>query len=245
MTPRSGILDISPRVSAKIGVFPGDTAFAQNIVCTRKGGSSVNLSTVNTTVHVGAHADAPWHTADDGKSIADVDLEPYWGPAVVLHVKAARGARLTMDDVRPELERFRRPRIDANDMAQLLKAHQASVSTPWESGTGTFRCLISTGTFPDPDQWNSDFAALDPSLVDALAKEGCVLIGIDTPSVDLEQSKDLPAHAALRKHGIANLEGLVLSHVPAGWYALVALPLKLDGLDGSPVRAALKRLAAG
>lgn len=242
---KGGIFDISPRVSPRTGVFPGDTPFQQNVVCTLAGGASVNLSTVTTTVHLGAHADAPWHTADGGKSIADVDLEPYWGPAVVLHVKAARGARITMEQVRPELERFRRPRPKQEDMATLLRAHQASAATPWESGTGSFRCLIATGTFPDPDHWNSDFAALDPALVDELAEEGCVLVGVDTPSVDLEQSKDLPTHAALRKAGMANLEGLVLSEVPAGWYALVALPLKLDGLDGSPVRAALKRLAAG
>ena len=241
----SKILDISPRVSARTGVFPGDTAFAQNVLCTVKSGASVNLSTVTTTVHVGAHADAPWHTADEGRGIADVDLEPYWGPAVVLHVKTARDSRVTMSQLRPELERFRRARPKADDVATVLRLHHASAATPWESGTGPFRCLIATGTFPDPEAWNSDFAALDPALVDELAAEGCVLLGIDTPSVDLEQSKDLPAHAALRRHGMANLEGLVLAHVPAGWYALVALPLKLDGLDGSPVRAALKRLTAG
>ena len=236
------IIDISPRVSPRTGVFPGDTPFAQDVVCRLDGGASVNLSRITTTVHVGAHADAPWHTADAGKSMADVDLEPYWGPAVVLSVATARGARVTRAQVQPALERFRRPRLKQDDVAGLLKAHAAFTGTPWESGTGPFRCLICTGTFPDPDRWNSDFAALDPDLVPWLAEQGCVLVGIDTPSVDLEQSKDLPAHAALRAAGMANLEGLVLSAVPEGWYALVALPLKLDGLDGSPVRAALKKL---
>lgn len=239
------ILDISPRISKRTGVFPGDTPFAQNVVCTLAGGSSVNLSSVTTTVHLGAHADAPWHTADAGQSIADVDLEPYWGPAVVLAVPAKRRARITMDQVRPELERFRRARPKKDDVATVLKLHHASAATPWESGTGAFRCLLRTGTFPDPDAWNSDFAALDPQLVADLAGEGCILVGIDTPSVDLEDSKDLPAHAALRAAGMANLEGLVLEHVTPGWYALVALPLKLEGLDGSPVRAALKPLSAG
>lgn len=237
------IIDISPRVSSRLGVFPGDTPFARTVTCTLSGGASVNLSSIRTTVHVGAHADAPWHTADDGRSIADVDLEPYWGPAVVLHVPAKPCQRLSMRDVGPRLERWRRVRGAADDPAHLLRVHQASAATPWESGTGTFRCLIATGTFPEPEAWSSDFAALSPELVEELAKQGCVLVGIDTPSVDLEDSKDLPAHAALRAAGMANLEGLVLAGVAEGWYALVALPLKLDGLDGSPVRAALRPLA--
>ena len=236
------IIDISPRVSARTGVFPGDTPFSQDVVCRLDGGASVNLSRITTTVHLGAHADAPWHTADGGKSMADVDLEPYWGPAVVLQVKVPRRGRVTMEQLRPALERFRRPRVRPDDMQGMLRATAGPSATPWESGAGPFRCLIATGTFPDPDAWNSDFASLDPALVAALSAEGCVLVGIDTPSVDLEDSKDLPAHAALRAAGMANLEGLVLSGVPEGWYALSALPLKMEGLDGSPVRAALRKM---
>ena len=68
------------------------------------------------------------------------------------------------------------------------------------------------------------------------------MIGIDTPSVDLFASKDLPAHKALLRHDMANLEGLVLKDVPDGAYDLCALPLKLKGYDGSPVRAVLRSL---
>ena len=52
-------------------------------------------------------------------------------------------------------------------------------------------------------------------------------------------SKGLPAHQALLRHGMMNLEGLVLDHVPAGHYTLIALPLRLEGMDASPVRAVL------
>ena len=61
-------------------------------------------------------------------------------------------------------------------------------------------------------------------------------------SMDDFHSKTLDSHHALLKHGIANLEGLDLSQVPAGDYELIALPLKLMGLDGSPVRAVLRTL---
>jgi arylformamidase len=87
---------------------------------------------------------------------------------------------------------------------------------------------------------NEDFAALSPELVDALDRRRVRLIGIDTPSVDLFDSKDLPAHHACLRCDMAILEGLVLRDVPEGEYELIALPLKLLGFDASPVRAVLR-----
>src|SRR5262249_31438761 len=103
------------------------------------------------------------------------------------------------------------------------------------------RLLLATGTFPDPETFSTDFAALSPALVDFLHERGVLLIGIDTPSVDLFDSKDLPAHQASLRHDLAILEGLVLRDVPPGLYELIALPLRLEGFDASPVRAVLRR----
>ncbi|HEV8376285.1 MAG TPA: cyclase family protein [Candidatus Polarisedimenticolia bacterium] len=102
------------------------------------------------------------------------------------------------------------------------------------------RLLLATGTFPDPGEFNEDFAALSPELVDHLARRNVKLVGIDTPSVDLFSSKDLPAHLACLRHEMAILEGLVLREVPESIYELIALPLKLEGFDASPVRAILR-----
>ena len=102
------------------------------------------------------------------------------------------------------------------------------------------RILLATGTAPDPARFNEDFAALSPELVDWLHGQGVVLIGIDTPSVDLFASKDLPAHQRCLAHDLAILEGLVLDQVPEGLYELIALPLRLEGFDASPVRAVLR-----
>ncbi len=103
------------------------------------------------------------------------------------------------------------------------------------------RVLIATGTFPDPEQFNTDFAALSPKLVRRLHEQGVKLIGIDTPSVDLFDSKDLPSHQMFLRCDMAIVEGLVLKDVPEGMYELIALPLKLVGFDASPVRAILKK----
>jgi arylformamidase len=104
------------------------------------------------------------------------------------------------------------------------------------------RVLFSTGTYPDPTVFNEDFAALEPELVDWLHERGVRLVGIDTPSVDLFRSKDLPAHQRFLANDMAILEGLVLGDVPPGSFELIALPLKLVGFDASPVRAVLRTL---
>jgi len=101
------------------------------------------------------------------------------------------------------------------------------------------RVLFATGTYLDPQNWNADFAALSVELIDLLHDRGVITVGIDTPSVDLFESKDLPAHKALLRHDMAILEGLALKDVPEGTYELIALPLPLVGFDASPVRAVL------
>src|SRR5262249_20060096 len=101
------------------------------------------------------------------------------------------------------------------------------------------RVLLATGTFPDPGHFNTHFAALAPELVEHFHPQGVRLVGIDTPSVDLFDSKDLPSHRAFLRRDMAILEGLVLKDIPVGVYELIALPLRLVGFDASPVRAVL------
>jgi arylformamidase len=104
------------------------------------------------------------------------------------------------------------------------------------------RVLLATGTFPDPNCFNDDFAALAPEMVDHLHGRGVRLIGIDTPSVDPFDSRELPAHHRFIACDMAILEGLGLADVPEGRYELIALPLRLAGFDASPVRAILRTL---
>jgi arylformamidase len=102
------------------------------------------------------------------------------------------------------------------------------------------RVLLATGTFSDPFRWNEDFAAPGPDLIEEIHARGAILLGVDTPSVDPFDSEDLPSHRAAAELGVAILEGLVLAGVPGGLYELSALPLRLMGFDGSPVRAVLR-----
>jgi arylformamidase len=204
------IYDISPPISERLAVWPGDTPPRREILCDMQRGDNITLSTLHATVHLGAHADAPSHYGRGAASIDQRNLYFFMGPCQVIRVDALRRSRITPDMLRCP-----------------IKAE---------------RILIATGTFPDPELFNEDFAALSPELVDALDRRRVRLIGIDTPSVDLFDSKDLPTHQACLRCDVAILEGLVLRDVPEGTYELIALPLKLVGFDASPVRAILRMI---
>jgi arylformamidase len=202
------LYDISPPITDRLAVWPGDTPPSREVLLELSRGDSDTLSTLRATVHLGAHADAPSHYGPNAADIGSRGLEQYLGPCEVIRVPVRRGTRVT-------------PRL-------LPRPTRAP------------RVLLATGTYPDPSTFNEDFAALSPELVDLLYGIGVTLIGIDTPSVDLFASKDLPAHQRCLAHDIAILEGLVLDHVPEGAYELIALPLRLEGFDASPVRAILR-----
>ncbi len=208
------LYDITPPITPNLAVWPGDTPPSREVLCDLKKGDTVTLSTLRATVHLGAHVDGPNHYGVHAPGIDAVPLERYLGPCRVITATIARGERVTAAHLSTPLDQ-----IDAR-------------ATP--------RVLIRTSTYPDPTNFNRDFAALDPAIVEALADRGVILIGIDTPSVDLSDSKDLPAHNAFLRRDVSILEGIVLTDVPDGVYELIALPLKLVGFDASPVRAVLR-----
>ena len=92
------------------------------------------------------------------------------------------------------------------------------------------------------DAWREDFTAVAADAIALLAERGVRLIGVDAPSLDPQDSKSMDAHSAVQAADMRILEGLVLDEVPPGDYELIALPLRLAGLDSSPVRAVLREL---
>lgn len=90
--------------------------------------------------------------------------------------------------------------------------------------------------------FDSALPAFDPSTIELLARHGVRLVGTDSASLDPADSKSLPSHQAVRRHGLRVLENLLLDDVPEGDYELIALPLKLTTADASPVRAVLRSL---
>jgi len=107
---------------------------------------------------------------------------------------------------------------------------------------GTRRVLLRTFEAFPHDAWPTHFRTPAPDLVEALGAAGVRLLGIDGPSLDPQDAKDLVSHQALGRWRMAVLEGLVFDGVPDGRYELIAPPLRLSGADASPVRALLRDL---
>jgi len=105
----------------------------------------------------------------------------------------------------------------------------------------TPRVLFKTDAWTDYTRFPTQIPVLAPDVPAYLAARGVILVGLDVPSVDPIDSEDLPNHHALAAHGIHILESLCLADVPSGEYELIALPLKLVGADGAPIRAILRR----
>jgi arylformamidase len=194
-------------------VFPGDTPFSAQWVARLEDGASCNVSAITMSVHCGTHTDSPLHFAADGADIASVPLHAYLG-------------RCRVVEVRGEGEP---PLVPA---AALSPAELAGVE----------RVLLKTAHRHDATVFDPGFTALGPAAAEVVVAAGLILVGIDTPSMDHATSKNLPAHHTLLAGGVAILENLDLSAVPAGDYELIALPLKIVGSDSSPVRAVLREL---
>ncbi len=91
------LIDISPIIDETIHVWPGDTPFVQTVNADMSAGANLTLSDIRTSVHVGAHADAPSHYVPKGADIAARRLDFYLGRCVVVHVEVVRGQRITSE----------------------------------------------------------------------------------------------------------------------------------------------------
>ena len=63
------IYDISPPISERLAVWPGDTPPRREVLCDMRRGDNITLSTLRATVHLGSHADAPSHYGQDAPAI--------------------------------------------------------------------------------------------------------------------------------------------------------------------------------
>lgn len=204
------LIDISRPLAGDTACWPGDVPFAFRLGWTIDAGASVNVGSISTSVHSATHCDAPYHYDDTGKTVDQLPLDVFVGPAWVVDVRGAASWR---------------KRLELLDFSE----------TP--------RVLFHTGGWPDTSRFPETVPVMESELPDWLGEHGVRLIGVDLPSVDPLDSKMLEVHHALGRNGIAIVEGLWLNEVPEGRYGLIALPLKIVGADGSPLRAALHLLS--
>lgn len=204
------IWDITPLITNNFPLWPESTPFLRIMEMDMEQGDPVTCSAIQSTVHLGAHADAPSHYAKDGLTIDECPLDYYIGLCQVIRINVSRGASITKDIVKCEIKA---PRV-----------------------------LFACSTFDYTEPFQTDFAAFDPAFFKVLGESHVKTVGIDGPSVDLFNATELPCHHLAYLYNIAILENLDLANVPEGFYELIALPIKIKGLDASPVRAILRSL---
>jgi arylformamidase len=140
-----------------------------------------------------------------------------------------------MDEVPPETyvgpARVVDIRGHATITTALLSAHDFA---------GTPRVLLKSDTWTDFTVFPREWPLMTPDVPAWLAAKGVKLIGLDVPSVDHIKSHDLQIHHACDAAGVVILENLDLRAITPGVYELIALPLRIQGADGSPIRAVLR-----
>jgi arylformamidase len=216
------IFDISRVLSSSLAPWPGDTPFHFELKWKMAEGATVNVGTINMSVHNGSHADAPFHFDESGDSIERIPLDTYVGAAVVVDLaKLFPRTGDGFDRTRP---------IGIADLeASSVSLEQAP------------RLLLKTGVWKDSKVFPDWIPVIAPGVADWLRERKVKLLGLDLPSVDPIEAKKLANHYALAAARIAIVESLDLSEVEAGIYQLAALPLKIAGGDAGPVRAILWR----
>ena len=212
------IWDISRTLSNDFAEWPGDEPFDYRLTNEITKGASVNLGAITMSVHNGTHADARFHFDTNAESIEKVPLDTYLGRATVVDLshtfsQSSEKRLMTREDLRPHAEQI----------------------------AATSRLLVKTGRWRDSTNFPSRIPVIAADLPSWLQKNGVQLLGVDLPSMDEIDSKSLQNHQALAGAGIAIIESLDLSDVAPGIYDFAALPLKIAGADGAPVRAVLWR----
>jgi arylformamidase len=173
------------------------------------------VSTITLGSHLGTHVDAPLHFIEDGNTVDRLALDDLVGPCQVV-----------------EFGDLKFPNIMASDLE--LAGIGRDVRRVVFKTSNTRRGLLHDSKF------HTDFVAIAPDAAEWLVACGIRTVGIDYLSVGaVEDGTGVQTHRILLGAGVVALEGLLLDNVEAGIYTLVALPLKIAGAEGCPIRAVL------
>lgn len=205
------IRDISVPVYTKIPLWPGVASprFKKNKSIGK--GDDVNDTSLEMNLHTGTHVDAPRHFSGTGKSIDQLPLETFIGPAFVAHLPRVK--KITAKD----LDTLRLP----PGVTRLL--FRTSNSLLWTKKTLRFKKEY-VGLTTDAARW--------------LVQHHIKLVGVDYVSV-ATFDEAAPVHKILLSKNVVLLEGINLAGVKQGTYQLICLPVNISDAEASPVRAIL------
>ena len=201
--------DITITMKPGMTVYPGDPQFEAAEHMCMEKGDVCNVSVISFGSHTGTHMDAPKHFYKDGLTVDKLPLEHFLGPTRVVEIR-------------------NKPEISACDLENL-------------SIRKGERILFKTdNSFSKKEAgFNENYVHITPDAAQFLADKGVITVGIDYLSVEGYRNEVPQTHYTLLGNNIAILEGLRLDDIMPGEYELIALPLKIENGNGSPVRAIL------
>lgn len=196
-----------------------------------EGGFFYSAYRLSTPEHGGTHLDAPAHFADGRRSVEQIPIEQLVAPAVVIDVSAQASAdrdyRLTADDVHA----FEREHGRIPEGAIVL------LRTGWSRHWPSAKAYLGDDTKGDASKLS--FPSYGEEAARLLVEErGVGVLGVDTASIDYGRSTDFMVHRIAAARDVPGLENLTnLDQVPATGATVVALPMKIEGGSGGPLRA--------
>ncbi len=226
------LIDLTYAFDETTQVWPSNPPFHRDSMV--RGGTTTEAwyatGQVALSEHAGTHMDAPVHFAQEQVGIDGIPLERLMGPAVVIDVRtlvaADRDYRLSLEDI--QRWEARHGTIPAGAVVMMLTGWGAY----WKDreryfGTATPE-LPATLHFPGFSKEVAEFLVAERHI------HG---VGIDTPSIDHGPSQDFVVHRIVNSAGLYGLENVAqLEEVPPSGGRLMALPMKIAGGTGAPVR---------
>ena len=203
--------------SLSSGETPGGWFYSANALCTPE--------------HGGTHFDAPVHFAAAGQPVEAVPLERLVAPGVLLDISA-------------QAARDPNYRLEVADIKAFEKQHGTIeagsiviLRTGWSTRWPDAKAYLGDNTPGDAS--NLSFPSYGEAAARLLVeKRGVVLLGVDTASIDYGASTDFPVHRLASARNVGGLENLTgLGELPANGFIVIALPMKIEGGSGGPVRA--------
>ena len=187
-------------------------------------------NTFATPEHGGTHIDAPVHFNATGRTVDQIPLEQLFLPGVVIDVtgktKRDRNYRLTREDVL----------MFEAAHGQIAAGNAVLLRTGWGKYWPDVKAYLGDDTPANAD--NLKFPSFGESSVRLLVEERKVaLIGVDVASIDYGPSKDFIVHRIVGENNVPGIENLAnLDKLPMTGFVIVALPVKIEGGTGGPVR---------
>jgi kynurenine formamidase len=225
-------VDLSHDFSSETIYWPTAKPFTLEVVSAQvtPGGFYYAANEFAASEHGGTHLDAPIHFAEGRQTSDEIPLTSLIGPAVVVDVteRAHPDYLISVEDFTSwEAEHGQIP-----DGAILL------VRTGWDSRYGDRSAYLGTGLTGPEAVAELHFPGLAPEAAEWLVTNRNIdAFGIDTPSVDYGQSTDFRSHVVLYEENIPGFENVAnLGQLPAVGSYVVALPMKIEGGSGGPLR---------